>query len=60
MAIKKKGKNWELQAVFSLCELCPGICLTTEEKDGRTSVRVVEKFPDIPVEVVQYTLTQKQ
>jgi hypothetical protein len=25
-------KYWELRAVRHLCELCPGICLTTEEK----------------------------
>jgi Trm5-related predicted tRNA methylase len=43
-----------------LCELYPGICLATEEKARKTSVRVVEKCPDIPVAVVQYTFTHKQ
>jgi hypothetical protein len=43
-----------------LCELYPGICLTAEEKARETSVRVVEKCPDIPVAVVQYTFTHKQ
>jgi predicted solute-binding protein len=43
-----------------LCELYPGICLTTEEKARKTSVRVVEKCPDIPVAVVQYAFTHKQ
>jgi hypothetical protein len=38
-----------------LFELYPGICLTTEEKARKTSVRVVEKCPDIPVAAVQYT-----
>jgi hypothetical protein len=28
----KKKKNWEVRAVPRLCELYPGICLTTEEK----------------------------
>jgi hypothetical protein len=41
------------------CELYPGICLTTEEKARKKSVRVVEKCPDIPVAVVQYTFTHK-
>jgi hypothetical protein len=40
------------------CELYRGVCLTTEEKHGNTSVRAVEKCPDIPVAVVQYTFTQ--
>jgi hypothetical protein len=43
-----------------LCELYPDISLTTEEKHGKASVRVVEKYPDIPVAVVQYTFTHKQ
>jgi hypothetical protein len=67
----KKKKNWEVRDVPHLCELYPGIYLTTEEKPGKTSVRVVEKCPDIPVAVVhthlhtnstavQYTFTHKQ
>jgi hypothetical protein len=36
------------------------ICLTTKEKHGKTSVRVVEKCPDILVAAVQYTFTHKQ
>jgi hypothetical protein len=51
--------NWEVWAVTRLCELYPGICLTTEEK-ARKNPRVVEKCPDIPVAVVQYTFTHKQ
>jgi hypothetical protein len=43
-----------------LWQLFPGICLTTEEKARKTSVRVAEKCPDIPVAVVQYTFTHKQ
>ena len=29
------------RAVSGVCELYPGICLTTEEKHGKPSVRVV-------------------
>jgi hypothetical protein len=46
--------NWEVRAVPRVCELYPGICLTTEEKHGKTSVRVVEKCPDIPVAVPRF------
>jgi hypothetical protein len=56
----EKKKIWEVRAVPRLCELYPGICLTTEEKHGKTSVRVVEECPDISVAVVQYTFTHKQ
>jgi hypothetical protein len=49
-----------VRAVPRLCELYPGICFTTEEKHGKTSVMVDEKCPDIPVAVVQYTCTHKQ
>jgi hypothetical protein len=34
--------------------------LQLRKKHGKTSVRVVEKRPDIPVAVVQYTLTHKR
>jgi hypothetical protein len=34
--------------------------LQPREKHGKPSVRVVEKYPDIPVAVVQYTFTHKQ
>jgi hypothetical protein len=34
--------------------------LQLRKKHGKTSVRVVEKCPDIPVVVVQYTFTHKQ
>jgi hypothetical protein len=45
----KKKESWEVRAVPSLCELYLGICLTTAEKHGKPSVRVVEKCPDIPM-----------
>jgi hypothetical protein len=34
--------------------------LQLRKKHGKTSVRVVEKCPDMPVAVVQYTFTHKQ
>jgi hypothetical protein len=34
--------------------------LQLRKKHGKTSVRVVEKYPDIQVAVVQYTFTHKQ
>jgi hypothetical protein len=43
-----------------VCELYSGICLKTEKRHGKTSARVVEKCPDIPVVVIQYTFTHKQ
>jgi hypothetical protein len=58
--IHKNKKNLELRAVPSLCELYPGICITTEEKARKTSVRVIEKCPDIPVAAVQHTFKHKQ
>ena len=32
-----------MRSVPRLCEFNPGICLTTEEKHGKTSVRVVKE-----------------
>jgi hypothetical protein len=49
-----------MPVVLRICGLYPGICLTTEEKHREISVRVVEKCPDIPVAVVQYTFKHKQ
>jgi hypothetical protein len=46
--------------VRRLCELYPGISLKLRKKHGKTSVRVVEKCPDIPVAVAHYTFTHKQ
>jgi hypothetical protein len=34
--------------------------LLVRKKHGKTSVRVVEKCPDMPVAVVRYTFTHKQ
>jgi hypothetical protein len=49
------------------CGPCPvfasftlAFALQLKKKHGKTSVRVVEKCPDIPVAVVQYTFTHKQ
>jgi hypothetical protein len=52
---------------FGKCAPCPvfasytlAFALQLRKKHGKTSVRVVEKCPDIPVAVVQYTFTQKR
>ena len=39
-----------MRSVPRLCEFNPGICLTTEEKHGKTSVRVVKEccYPPYP------------
>jgi hypothetical protein len=57
----KKGKK------IGKCGPCPifasytlAFALQLRKKHGKTSVKVVEKCPDIPVAVVQYTLTHKQ
>jgi hypothetical protein len=49
------------------CGPCPifasytlAFALQLRKKHGKPSVRVVEKCPDIPVAVVQYTFTHKQ
>jgi hypothetical protein len=48
---------------FGKCGPCPFVAsytlafaLQMRKKHGKTSVRVVEKCPDIPVAVVQYTV----
>jgi hypothetical protein len=50
-----------------MCGPCPvfasytlAFALQLRKKHGKTSVSVVEKCPDIPVAVVQYTFTHKQ
>jgi hypothetical protein len=52
---------------FGNCGLCPAFAsytlifaLQLRKKHGKTSVRVVEKCPDIPVAVAQYTFTHRQ
>jgi hypothetical protein len=57
---KKKKK-------FGKCGPCPvfasyilAFALQLRKNHGKTSVRVVEKCPDIPVAVVQYTFTHKE
>jgi hypothetical protein len=49
------------------CGTCPvfasytlAFALQLRKKHGKTSVRVVEKCPDIPEAAVQYTFTHKQ
>jgi hypothetical protein len=50
-----------------MCGPCPVVAsytlvfaLQLRKEHGKFPVRVVEKFPDIPVTVVQYTFTHKQ
>jgi hypothetical protein len=54
---KKIGKSGPCP-VFASYTLA--FALQLRKKQGKTSVRVVVKCPDIPVAVVQYTFTQKQ
>jgi hypothetical protein len=54
---KKIGKCWPCP-VFASYTLA--FALHLREKHGKTSGRVVEKCPNIPVAVVQYTFTHKQ
>jgi predicted secreted Zn-dependent protease len=56
ITIKRKGRT------YGKCGPCPAFAsytlaftLQLRKKHGKTSVRVVEKCPDIPVAVVQYT-----
>jgi hypothetical protein len=49
-----------VRAVPRLCELYPGICLTSDEKAQKPSIRVVQKCPDIPGAAVQHTFIHKQ
>jgi hypothetical protein len=51
------GKCWPC-VVFVSYTLA--FALQLRKKHGKTSVRVVEKYPDILVAVVQYTFTHKQ
>jgi hypothetical protein len=43
ITIKNLQLIWEVRAVPCLCELYPGICLTSEEKNGKTSVMVAAR-----------------
>jgi hypothetical protein len=54
---KKTGKCGPC-SIFASYTLA--FALQPRKKHGKTSVRVVEKCPDIPVAVVQYTFTHKQ
>jgi hypothetical protein len=55
---RKKFGNWGLCPIFVSYTLA--FALQLRKKNGKPSVRVVEKCPDIPVAVVQYTFTHKQ
>jgi NADP-dependent 3-hydroxy acid dehydrogenase YdfG len=53
---KKLGIAGRAPSFFS----CKAFALQLKKKHGKTSVRVVEKCPDILVAAVQHTFTQKQ
>jgi hypothetical protein len=62
-----RERNIHNNKKFGKCGPCPvfasyalAFALQLRKKHGETSVRVVEKCPDIPVAVVQYTFTHKQ
>jgi hypothetical protein len=63
----KKERKKERKKEIGKCGPCPvfasytlAFALQLRKKHGKTSVKVVEKCPDIPVAVVQYTFTHKQ
>jgi hypothetical protein len=58
ITIKRKNGKCGPFLVFESYTLA--FALQLREKHGKTSVMVVEKCPDIPVAVVQYTFTHKQ
>jgi hypothetical protein len=55
---KKKKGNCGPCPVFASETLA--LALQLRKKHGKTSVRVVEKWPDIPVAVIKYKFTHKQ
>jgi hypothetical protein len=55
---KKKIGKWGPCPVFASYTLA--FASQLRKKHGKASIRVVEKCPDIPVAVVQYTFTHKQ
>jgi hypothetical protein len=64
---KKERKKERKKENNRKCGTCPvfvgytlGLALHLREKDEKSSVKLVEKCPDIPVAVVQYTFSHKQ
>jgi hypothetical protein len=58
ITIKRKDGKCGPFPVFASYTLA--FALQLRKKHSKTSVMVVEKWPDIPVAVVQYTFTHKQ
>jgi hypothetical protein len=56
--IKRKRGKFGPRLVFASYTL--EFALKLRKRNGKTSVRVAKKFPDIPVAAVQYTCTHKQ
>jgi hypothetical protein len=57
---KKKKKNGKCGPCPIFASYTLAFALQLRKKHGKASVTVVEKCPDIPVAVVQYTFTHKQ
>jgi hypothetical protein len=62
----ENGTYVTIKKIIGKCGLCPVFAsytmafpLQLSEKPGKPSVMVVEKCPDVPVAVVQYTFTHK-
>jgi hypothetical protein len=58
--VTMKGKNGKCGPCTVFASYTLAFVLQLRKNHGKTSVRVVEKCPDIPVAVVQYTFTHKQ
>jgi hypothetical protein len=56
----KNKKIWKCGPCPVFASYTLEFALQLRKRHGKTSVTVVEKCPDIPVEVVQYTFTYKQ
>jgi quinolinate synthase len=56
----KRKKIWKCGPCPVFASYTQASVLQLRKKHGKTSVRVVEKCPDIAVAAVQYTFTHKQ
>jgi hypothetical protein len=56
----QSNKKLEIRAVTVFASYTLAFALHLRKKQGKTSVRVAEKCPDISMAIVQYTFTHKQ
>jgi hypothetical protein len=56
----KKKQIWKCGSCPVFASYAPAFALQLRKKHCKTSVRVVEKCPDIALAAVQYTFTHKQ